>query len=203
MKRFLDLADQELILIIGTLRNTMTTEIAVLGGGCFWCTEAVCQRLRGVISVMPGYAGGTSPAPNYESVSSGESGHAEVIKVEFDPKEISYRDILTVFFGTHDPTTMNQQGADVGTQYRSIVLYTSEDQKKEAEKIIKEINESSAHGAPVVTEVKPLDKFFAAEDYHQGYYNKNPNQPYCQVVINPKLTKLKQKFADLLKKNES
>ncbi|OGC82223.1 MAG: peptide-methionine (S)-S-oxide reductase [Candidatus Abawacabacteria bacterium RBG_16_42_10] len=177
----------------------MKNEIAVLGGGCFWCTEAVCQRLRGVISVMPGYAGGHTKAPNYESVSMGKTGHAEVIQVEFDPSQISFRDILTVFFGTHDPTTMNRQGADVGTQYRSIILYTSAAQKAEAEKVIAEINASSKMGAPIVTEVKPLDVFYPAEKYHQDYYKNNPAQAYCQVVINPKLQKLKEKFSKLLK----
>ncbi len=178
-----------------------TNEIVVLGGGCFWCTEAVCSSLRGVISVMPGYAGGHTKAPNYESVLTGTTGHAEVIKVEFDPKQISFRDILTVYFGTHDPTTPNRQGFDVGTQYRSIIMYTTDKQKKEAEVLIKEINNSNSLGAPVVTEVKPLEGFYPAETYHQKYYQNNTDQPYCQVIINPKLQKLKEKFSKLVREN--
>ncbi len=174
-------------------------EIIVLGGGCFWCTEAVCSRLRGVVSVMSGYAGGHTKAPTYESVSSGDTGHAEVIQVEFDPKQISFRNLLTVYFGTHDPTTPNRQGYDVGTAYRSIILYTTDQQKTEAEAFIKEINNSNSMGAPVVTEVKPLETFYPAETYHQKYYQNNPDQMYCQIIINPKLQKLKEKFSQLLK----
>lgn len=176
----------------------MELQTAVFGGGCFWCTEAVFKMLKGVKSVTPGYAGGTLENPTYEDVSSGASGHAEVIRVEFDPEEISYRDLLTVFFGTHDPTTLNRQGNDVGAQYRSIVLYTSEEQKLEAEKFIDEINMSHKEGDPVVTAVEPLTTFYEAEDYHKDYYTKNPNQGYCQVVINPKLKKVQEKFAALL-----
>lgn len=174
-------------------------EIAVFGGGCFWCTEAIYSELKGVLSVVPGYAGGSKPNPTYEEVFGGMTGHAEVIKIEFDPAVISYDDILTVFFATHDPTTLNRQGTDVGTQYRSIVLYMSEEQKQKALAFIAKLNES---GEKVVTEVKPFDKFYEAEDYHHQYYKKNSNQPYCQLVISPKLAKLKEKFYALLKESE-
>ncbi len=176
--------------------------IAVFGGGCFWCTEAVFGELKGVKSVMPGYAGGTSINPTYESVCSGKTGHAEVIKIEYDPFQIEFKDLLTVFFATHDPTTLNRQGADTGTQYRSIVLYSTDGQKKEAEEFIKELD-ADAKGGKVVTEVKPLDKFFPAEDYHRDYYQKNSDAPYCQVVISPKLEKLKHRFAELLKNSNA
>ncbi len=171
-------------------------QIAVFGGGCFWCTEAVFDELKGVISVMPGYAGGATPNPNYESISTGTTGHAEVSRIKYDPSQISYEDLLTVFFATHDPTTLNRQGNDVGTQYRSIILYTMPEQKTEAEKFITELNKE---GEKVVTEIKPLDKFYPAEEYRQHYYENNPSQPYCQLVINPKLEKLKEKFSKLLK----
>jgi len=173
-------------------------ETAVFGGGCFWCVEAVFQMLKGIKKVVPGYAGGSMENPSYEAVSSGSTGHAEVIKIEFDPALISYNDCLTVFFATHDATTLNRQGADVGTQYRSIILYTSDQQKEKAEHIIKQINESHPDGDPVVTEVKPLDKFYEAEDYHHSYYKNNADALYCQVVINPKLKKVQEKFAQLL-----
>ena len=175
-----------------------SVETAIFGGGCFWCTEAVFQMMKGVIAVKPGYAGGTKADPSYEEVSSGTTGHAEVIHIEYDPMQVSYRDLLTVFFGSHDPTTMNQQGADRGEQYRSIILTTSDEQKREAEAFIKELNDSSEMGAPVVTEVKLLDKFYDAEDYHKNYFRDNPDQGYCQLVINPKLEKVKAKFAALL-----
>lgn len=176
----------------------MKTEIAVFGGGCFWCTEAIYQELEGVIEVWPGYAGGTTPNPSYEAVCSGRTGHAEGIKIEFDPQKISYQTLLTVFFGTHDPTTLNRQGNDVGTQYRSIILYATPEQKAEAEAYIKEIQKDVE--APIVTEVKPLETFYKAEDYHKNYYARNVLQPYCQFVINPKIAKLKEKFRELLKK---
>jgi peptide-methionine (S)-S-oxide reductase len=171
------------------------TEAAIFGGGCFWCTEAVFDELRGVVSVMPGYAGGSAKNPTYEEVCGGSTGHAEVIRIEFDPSKISYRDLLTVFFATHDPTTPNRQGNDVGTQYRSIVLHTNEEQKQEAEKFIQELKAS----APVVTEMKPLGEFYEAEDYHRKYFAKNPYQPYCQFMIPPKLQKLHKQFTELLK----
>lgn len=174
-------------------------EIAVFGGGCFWCTEAIYEELKGVISVAPGYAGGNRPNPTYEQVCAGVTGHAEVIRVEFDPSQISYNDLLTVFFATHDPTTLNRQGNDVGTAYRSIILTTTETQKREAETFIQDLDSSDPGGKPIVTEIKPLDTFYEAEDYHKQYYSRNVLQPYCQVVINPKVRKLKEKFAQLLK----
>ena len=172
-------------------------EVVAFGGGCFWCTEAVFRELKGVISVMPGYAGGTKENPTYEDICGGMTGHAEVSKIEYDQEKISYDDLLTVFFATHDPTTMNRQGNDVGTQYRSIIFYTNDDQKNHAEAFIKDLKES---GLDVVTEVKPLEKFYEAEDYHRKYYERNSSAPYCQVVINPKLKKLQENFADFLKK---
>jgi len=179
------------------------TKIAVFGGGCFWCTEAVFKMLKGVKSVMPGYAGGTTPSPTYEKVCTGKTGHAEVIKIEYNPKQISYEDLLTVFFASHDPTTLNRQGNDIGTQYRSVILYTDEDQKKTAAKFIKAINRSYTKSNPVVTELKSLDAFYPAEEYHQDYYARNSEKPYCQLVINPKLQKVKEKFAKLLAKKEN
>jgi|SRR3989344_4123986 len=174
-------------------------QIAVFGGGCFWCTEAVFKKLKGVVSVVSGYAGGSAQNPSYSQVSRGITGHAEVIKIEFNPKVVNFRDLLEVFFAMHDPTTPNQQGADMGEQYRSIILYTNEAQKQEAEKIISEIADQKIYNNPIVTEIKPLEQFYEAEDYHQDYFNKNPSQPYCQVVINPKLDKFKKKFTSLLK----
>jgi peptide-methionine (S)-S-oxide reductase len=177
------------------------SEVAVLGGGCFWCTEAVFDELRGVISVMPGYAGGRVKNPTYEQVCDGGTGHAEVIRIEFDPSQISYKDLLTVFFATHDPTTLNRQGNDAGTQYRSAVLYADEEQKRQAEEFIKELNETKAFGKPVVTTLERLGDFYDAEDYHQKYFARNPYQPYCQFTIPPKLKKLHARFSELLKSN--
>lgn len=174
-------------------------ETAVFGGGCFWCTEAVFKMLKGVKGVMPGYAGGHKPNPTYEEVCGGQTGHAEVIKIDYDPKEIKFRDLLTVFFATHDPTTPNRQGADVGSQYRSVILYSTEAQRDEAVKFIAELNESSKEGAPIVTEIKPLDQFYPAEKEHRDYYTKNKGNPYCEVVINPKLQKVQKEFAKLIK----
>lgn len=174
-------------------------QIAVFGGGCFWCTEAVFNGLRGVLSVMPGYAGGTMPDPTYERVCGGATGHAEVIKIEYDPAQIKYEDLLTVFFATHDSTTPNRQGNDVGTQYRSIILFTTEEQKQKAEEFIAALNASAKEGSPVITEVQPLDIFYEAENYHRDYYAQNKDQPYCQLVIQPKLQKVQEKFAALLK----
>lgn len=174
------------------------TEIAVFGGGCFWCTEAVFELIKGVVSVMPGYAGGSVPNPTYRQVCTGATGHAEVARIEYDPMTVSYRDLLKVFFAMHDPTTLNRQGADVGTEYRSLILYASEDQKREAEELIRSLNDSSA-GRPIVTEVKPLDKFYEAEDYHREYFRKNPAVPYCQFVIDPKVAKLKHTLKEQLK----
>lgn len=183
------------------VKNTSKVEIAIFGGGCFWCTEAVYKELRGVIKVTSGYAGGNIPNPTYTAVSSGNTGHAEVIKVEYNPAEISYRDLLEVFFATHNPTTLNQQGADVGTQYRSAIFYTNEVQKREAEKIIKELTDEKAYERPIVTEIASLKEFYKAEDYHLDYYRRNKENPYCQLVIAPKLIKFQQKFSSLIKKD--
>ena len=172
------------------------TETIVFGGGCFWCTEAVFESLRGVVSVMPGYAGGTTPNPTYYQIHDGSTGHAEVSRVEYDPAQISFRDLLTVFFYTHDPTTLNRQGADVGTQYRSAIFYTTDAQKAESEKFIAELNQT---GPQVVTEVTKFDVFYPAEEEHRQYYLKNKSAGYCQVVINPKIDKLKKRFHELLK----
>lgn len=177
----------------------MKKEIAVFGGGCFWCTEAVFKMLKGVESVEPGYAGGHVENPTYEEVSSGTTGHAECIKIEFNPDEVKYRDLLTVFFGSHDPTTVNRQGNDIGEQYRSVIFYTTEGQKKVAEDFISELNNSNEAGAQIVTQVMPLDKFWIAENYHRDYFAKNKSAPYCELVINPKLEKVQKEFADLLK----
>lgn len=155
-----------------------------------------------MISVMPGYAGGTTPNPTYEQVCTGKTGHAEVIRIEYDPAGVRFRDLLTVFFATHDPTTLNRQGNDVGTQYRSVVFYTTAEQKKETEEFIALLDASSPNGAPIVTEVKPLEKFYPAEQYHRDYYEKNKSQPYCQIVINPKLEKVQKEFAALLKSHD-
>jgi len=176
-------------------------EIAVFGGGCFWCTEAIFGELRGVLSVMPGYAGGTIPNPNYGQVCTGRTGHAEAIRIEFDPAQISFSDLLTVFFATHDPTTLNRQGNDVGSQYRSAVFYVNDAQRDATLAFIAKLNASDPSGKPVVTEVIPLspDKFYSAEDYHRNYFKNNPNQPYCQLIIEPKVEKLQKQFANLLK----
>lgn len=182
--------------------NNEKKEIIVLGGGCFWCTEAVFKMLQGVISVLPGYSGGAKEKPTYEEVCTGDTGHAEVVQIEYNPDLIKVENLLTVFFGSHDPTTLNQQGNDKGTQYRSVVFYTTDKQKEISEKFIKELNESNSHGKPIVTEVKPLDRFYEAEHHHKNYYAENPGSLYCKVVINPKLVKVQKEFADLLKKME-
>ncbi|HXD89815.1 MAG TPA: peptide-methionine (S)-S-oxide reductase MsrA [Candidatus Binataceae bacterium] len=174
-------------------------EIAVFGGGCFWCTEAVFDQLKGVVSVMPGFAGGTVPNPTYPQVCTGRTGHAEVARIEFDPAQISYRDMLEVFFATHDPTTLNRQGADVGTEYRSVIFYGSDEQKRAAEGCIAELTEAHAFHDPIVTEVQPLTAFYEAEDYHREYYRNNTFAPYCQFVIAPKLAKFRKKYSELLK----
>ncbi|HMR55364.1 MAG TPA: peptide-methionine (S)-S-oxide reductase MsrA [Candidatus Doudnabacteria bacterium] len=173
-------------------------ETAVFAGGCFWCTEAVYLKLRGVSSVVPGYTGGLTQNPTYEQVSGGNTGHAEAIKFEYDPTQISYRDLLEVFFATHDPTTLNRQGNDVGTQYRSVIYYATDEQKQAAEKIIAELTTENTFNSPIVTTIEPLGEFYEAEDYHKNYYERNSGQPYCQAVISPKLKKLKEKFASLL-----
>ncbi|HYC79760.1 MAG TPA: peptide-methionine (S)-S-oxide reductase MsrA [Candidatus Binatia bacterium] len=178
----------------------MKNKIAVFGGGCFWCTEAVFKRLKGVHSVVSGYSGGGSmDKPTYEQVSSGSTGHAEVIKIEYDPEQIRFEDLLNVFFSSHDPTTLNKQGNDVGTQYRSVIYYSSPEQKVQAETFIKELEQEKVFEQPIVTELKQLGNFYPAEEYHQNFYDNNKNYPYCTFVIDPKITKLRQKFAYLLK----
>jgi peptide-methionine (S)-S-oxide reductase len=179
-----------------------TAEVAVFGGGCFWCTEAVFGQLKGVVSVMPGYAGGTVVNPTYEQVCTGKTGHAEVTRVEYDPARISFNDLLVVFFATHDPTSLNRQGADVGTEYRSAIFYTTDDQRQAAQALIDQLNDSNPEGKRIVTEVVPLDAFYQAEGYHQQYYRNNSLAPYCQIVINPKLRKLHQQFSALLQSSD-
>ena len=175
----------------------MAGEKAVFAGGCFWCTEAAMQDLKGVVHVLPGYAGGTVPSPSYEQVCTGRTGHAEVVQVEFDPDVISYNDLLKVFFTAHDPTTLNYQGNDAGTQYRSAIYYTTDEQKKQAQDFIAKINPQFDGG--IVTEVAPLETFYEAEDYHHDYFKKNPNAGYCRVIISPKVAKLRKEFSGMLK----
>lgn len=177
----------------------MKCETILFGGGCFWCTEAVFKMLKGVLSVEPGYAGGSKAKPNYEEVCSGATGHAEVIKIEYDAGVVSLETLLTVFFASHDPITKDRQGNDVGTQYRSIILFQNQEQKDICKKFITDLNNSSQLGAPITTEVKMLDIFYPAEEYHKNYYENNKQQSYCQVIINPKLKKVQEKFAELLK----
>jgi peptide-methionine (S)-S-oxide reductase len=179
--------------------DTGSGELATLGGGCFWCLEAAFQALQGVDQVLPGYAGGSLPQPTYEQVCGGGTGHAEVVQVAFDPAVISYRDLLEVFFTIHDPTTLNRQGADVGTQYRSVVFYHSTAQKETAEEVIAELEEAGTWKAPIVTELTPFDVFYPAEDYHRDYYRQHSDKPYCRVVIEPKLRKLEKKHSPILK----
>ena len=174
-------------------------ETATLGAGCFWCVEAIFQDLEGVYSVVSGYSGGHVENPTYKQVTTGETGHAEVTEVKFDPDVISFEDILYVFWRTHDPTTLNRQGADVGTQYRSAIFYHDEKQKEIAEKSKAETEKSGLYNDPIVTEITPFKAFYEAEDYHQDYYNLNPNQPYCRIVIDPKINKFRKQFKDKLK----
>jgi peptide-methionine (S)-S-oxide reductase len=183
----------------------MTTKqkIAVFGGGCFWCTEAIFGELRGVISVMPGYTGGTTKNPTYEEVSTGTTGHVESLRIAYDPSQISFHELLTVFFATHDPTTLNRQGNDIGPQYRSAVFYASDEQKKETEDFIRAMETSDPGGKPIVTEVAPLDVFYEAENYHRDYFKNHKDAPYCELIIEPKVEKLQKEFADLLKKSTS
>ncbi len=179
--------------------NTQT-EMITLGGGCFWCLEAVYDRLEGVVDVVSGYAGGHLANPDYQAVCSGQTGHAEVVQVTFDPAEITFREILEVFFSIHDPTTLNRQGADVGTQYRSVIFYYSQAQRKISEQVIAEIEAAGLWPNPLVTEVAPLEQFYPAEAHHQRYFERNPYQGYCQVVIAPKVVKFRKKYAHRLKR---
>jgi peptide-methionine (S)-S-oxide reductase len=175
------------------------SELATLGGGCFWCFEPIFEELRGVESVLPGYAGGRVANPTYHQVCGGDTGHAEVVQVSFDPSTISYADLLRIFLTVHDPTTLNRQGADVGTQYRSAIFYHSPEQKATAEQVVAELGRERVWPDPIVTEIAPLTTFYPAEDYHVDYYANNPNQGYCRVVIDPKVAKFRQKFRDRLK----
>jgi len=175
------------------------TETATLAGGCFWCLEAAFERLQGVVSVTPGFTGGQASNPSYRDVCSGTTGHAEAVQITFDPGVVSFRELLEVFFTIHDPTTLNYQGNDVGTQYRSAIFCHSLEQKEEAERIIGELTASVVWARPIVTEVRPLTEFCPAEEYHQGYYRRNPEQGYCKVVIAPKLDKFRKKFTAKLK----
>ncbi|WP_242673254.1 peptide-methionine (S)-S-oxide reductase MsrA [Niastella yeongjuensis] len=175
------------------------TDTATFGTGCFWCTEAIFQELEGVIKSTSGYSGGTVANPTYKEVCTGNTGHAEVIQVVYDPKKITYDELLEVFWKTHDPTTLNRQGADVGTQYRSVIFYHNNEQKEKAEKYKAELDKSGAFNDPIVTEISPYTKFYAAENYHQDYYNQNGDQPYCSIVIRPKVEKFEKVFKSKLK----
>ncbi|HYY57502.1 MAG TPA: peptide-methionine (S)-S-oxide reductase MsrA [Pyrinomonadaceae bacterium] len=175
-------------------------EVATLGGGCFWCTEAVFDDLNGVEAVESGYSGGATPNPTYAQVCTGRTGHAEVIQVTFDPRVVSFKEILEVFFTVHDPTTLNRQGADVGTQYRSVIFYHDEEQRRTAEQVIRELEAEHIWDAPVVTQLAPFETFYKAEDYHQEYFRLNGEQPYCRVVVAPKVAKFRQHYREKLKK---
>jgi peptide-methionine (S)-S-oxide reductase len=174
-------------------------EVAALASGCFWCAEAIFQEIKGVVKVEPGYSGGSMLNPTYEQVSTGITGHAEAVQIYFNPAVISFREILEIFFATHDPTTVDRQGADVGHQYRSAIFYHDNKQKATAEEVIEELTREKIFDSPIVTEVKPFKAFYRAEDYHKDYFKKHPNQPYCRVVISPKVAKLRKKFQDKLK----
>ena len=175
-------------------------QTATLAGGCFWCLEAVYDEIKGVQGVESGYAGGHMDNPTYRAVCNGDTGHAEVVQVHFDPNIVSYRDLLNVFFAIHDPTTLNRQGADTGTQYRSAIFYHDDEQKRIAEELIKDLNAQKIWDRPIVTEVTKLDKFYMAEDYHQEYFARNPYQPYCMAVVSPKVSKFRKHFIEMLKK---
>jgi len=176
------------------------SEVATLGGGCFWCLEAVYLEVRGVLGVVSGYSGGQVANPTYRAVCEGRTGHAEVVQVTFDPDELTYRDLLHVFFAIHDPTTPNRQGNDVGTQYRSVIFFHSPEQKATAEQVIAELGKDGPWKDPIVTEVAPLEKFYPAEDYHQQYFERNPDQPYCQLVVAPKVSKFRKQHLERLRK---
>ena len=178
---------------------TGRTELATLAGGCFWCLEAAFQELEGVSSVKSGYAGGRRPSPTYEQVCTGTTGHAEVVQIAFDPDVIAYEDLLRVFFSIHDPTTLNRQGADVGTQYRSAIFYHSDAQRTAAEEVMREVTAEELYPDPLVTQLEPLDRFWPAEAYHDDYFRRNPGNSYCQVVVSPKLAKFRKHFADRLR----
>jgi peptide-methionine (S)-S-oxide reductase len=173
---------------------------ATFGGGCFWCTEAVFQNLKGVTKVISGYMGGQTSNPTYEDICKGDTGHAEIIQVEYNEDEISFNDLLLVFFKTHDPTTLNRQGNDIGTQYRSVIFYHTQEQKKQADEMIDNLTKQMVYDKPIITEISPVSEFYQAEDYHQNYYNTNPYKGYCALVIQPKLAKFTEQFKEKLKK---
>jgi peptide-methionine (S)-S-oxide reductase len=179
--------------------NKATERVATLGGGCFWCLEAVFERVRGVTGIRSGYAGGTVPQPTYRAVCSGSTGHAEVVEVRFDPEVIGYRQILEIFFGVHDPTTLDRQGADVGTQYRSVIFYHDDEQRSAAQELMRDLDGQGIWDAPLVTALEPLETFYVVEPEHQEYFRRNPSQPYCQAVVAPKVGKFRQSFAHLLR----
>lgn len=183
-----------------TISKDQKTAQATFGTGCFWCTEAQFQQLEGVLTVESGYSGGEKPNPTYEEVCSGNTGHAEVVQITYDPAKITFAQLLEAFFLSHDPTQLNRQGNDVGTQYRSVIFYHDAEQQREAEFYKKKVEESGAYDKPIVTEISPYSAFFKAENYHQNYYNENGSQPYCYYVVKPKLEKFKKAFADKLKK---
>ena len=180
--------------------QNINLETATFGGGCFWCTEAIYERVEGVKSVVSGYSGGTVKNPTYEQVCTGTTGHAEVIQITYDPKVVTYDELLKIFFKTHDPTSLNKQGADIGTQYRSVIFYHNDEQKKKAEYYKTELDKSGAWDKPIVTQIVPFTNFYPAEDYHQDYFANNPNQGYCAYVIGPKVEKFEKVFKDKLKK---
>jgi peptide-methionine (S)-S-oxide reductase len=187
--------------VLAELRGEQAvTEVATFGGGCFWCLDAAFRQLRGVERVVSGYSGGKRPNPSYEQVCSGATGHAEVIQITFDPDIISYRDLLGVLFTIHDPTTLNRQGADEGTQYRSVILYHDPQQERTAKDVIAELEREKVWDAPIVTQVIPFSVFYPAEGYHQDYFSKNPNQPYCSAVVAPKVSKVRKAYFDRLVK---
>ena len=175
-------------------QKAMDLQTATFAGGCFWCTEAIFKRLKGVVSVTPGYSGGTKDKPGYEEVSSGTTGHAEAVQIVFDPKIIPYERLLEIFWHTHNPTMLNQQGNDIGSQYRSMILYHNTKQKEAAEKSKEELEKSGKYKDPLVTEIQPFEHFYTAEEYHKNYYDKNQSAPYCMFVINPKIQKLLKEF---------
>jgi peptide-methionine (S)-S-oxide reductase len=181
------------------MSTEQNNEVATLAGGCFWCLEAVFKDLRGVRGVVSGYAGGQTPNPTYYQVCDGTTGHAEVVQITFDPREVRFRELLEVFFTIHDPTTLNRQGADVGTQYRSAIFYHTPQQRETAEAVIAEIDSARIWDSPIVTEVTPFTEFYPAEDYHQNYFEKNPYQPYCRAVVAPKVAKFRKQFLEKLK----
>jgi peptide-methionine (S)-S-oxide reductase len=181
------------------MSQAKSQETATVAGGCFWCMEAVFQQIDGVETVVSGYTGGTTANPTYREVCSDRTGHAEAVQVSFDPLKISYREILEIFFSVHDPTTLNRQGTDVGTQYRSAIFYSSDEQRDAAEQLIRELDEAHTWKKPIVTQILPLDRFYPAENYHRDYFVRHPEQAYCQMVISPKVAKLRTKWAKRLK----